>query len=511
MTRFDSVVVGAGAAGSVIAGRISEDLDRSVLLLEAGHTPGLSSGFPEALLDGAQVPGARPAGNHHWSYDVQLTNARSYNVFRGRVLGGSTTTNGGYFMRARLEDFAAWSRAGNPAWAYERVLPFLRGLETDRDYGETEIHGGSGPVPVRRPSLSGYSAMAFAAACAELGYPNEQDKNAQGPAGFGQVPLNIADGVRWNTGLAYVMPALSRPNLTVVGQTTVQRIRFRGGRAVGLDIHARGRVTMIESDQIVLCAGAFESPHLLMRSGVGPAHELRRVGIPVIRDLPGVGRRFNDHPQVVLEWSPARDLGREADGWISGCLNFRSADGPVSGDLQILQSNVPMSVLTGHAVQDLALPLLISVNWPTPTGSLRLVSADPQAPLAIKYHYLSTAADRARMRHAVRTAFDVLSTKAFDAVGTGPRDLDRRTVGDNQLLNQWIQERLGTTLHACGTAPMGPGENRDAVVDQFGSVHGIEGLRVADTSILPAAPLRGPASTAVLIGEVISHAIRATG
>jgi predicted dehydrogenase (TIGR03970 family) len=507
--RFDLVVVGGGGSGSVVASRVSENPDLAVLLLEAGDTPRSSLAFPQALLDGAQVPGARPAVGHHWSYDVQLTSEKSYSVFRGRVLGGSTATNGGYFMRARLEDFVSWSQAGNPAWAYDRVLPFLRRLETDRDYGLNEIHGGSGPVPVCRPSMTGARAAAFADACAELGYPYEPDKNKQGPASFGPVPLNIADGVRWNTGLAYVVPAIARPNLTVAGGCTVERIRFRGTRAVGLDIRSEGKFSTIAADEIVLSAGAFESPRLLMRSGVGPAGDLRAVGLPVVHDIPGVGRTFNDHPQVILEWTPNRDLGEAAESWISGCLNFKSAGGPNSGDLQILQSNVAMSVLTGHQVasSDGALPLLISVNSPFPTGSVRLKSRDPQAPLDIQYRYLSTAADSARIREAVRTAIGLLSTKAFTAVANGPRDLDPRTARDDRVLDQWILERLGTTLHACGTAPMGPINNPDAVVDQFGRVHGIDGLRIADTSILPAAPLRGPAATAVLIGEIVADSL----
>ncbi|MEP6559961.1 MAG: mycofactocin system GMC family oxidoreductase MftG [Nakamurella sp.] len=509
MSRFDVVVVGAGAGGSVVAGRLSEDPARSVLLLEAGETPRSTSAFPPALLDGARVPGAQPALGHHWEYPVQLTAERAYSVFRGRVLGGSTTTNGGYFIRARLEDFGSWSQAGNPAWAYDRVLPFMRALERDLDYGSTDIHGDSGPVPVRRPAMTGSAAATFADACVELGHRFEPDMNAQGAAGFGALPLNIADGVRWNTGLAYVLPALHRPNLTVIGGCTVRRIRFRGTRAVGLDVRLDGTDSALEADEIVLCAGAFESPHVLMRSGIGPAGALRDLAVPVVFDLPAVGRRFNDHPQVVVEWMPKAGRG-DVSSWISGCVNFASTGGPVSGDLQILQANVSMGVLTGHppARSAAALPLLVSVNSPMPTGSLRMLSADPDTPLDIRYGYLSTPADSTRLRDAVRGAFDLLCTKAFAAAGNGPVDLDRRVVRDDELLDRWIRERLGTTLHACGTAPMAPAADPDAAVDQFGRVHGLERLRVADTSILPAAPLRGPAATAVLIGEVVADALR---
>lgn len=451
-----------------------------------------------------------PRRGHHWSYPARLTGDRSTTVLRGRVLGGSTATNGGYFVRARVEDFAAWSQSGNPAWAYQNVLPFLRALENDLDYGPTDVHGGSGPVPVQRPALTGRTTSAFAAAADELGFPFEPDKNDQGTPGFGPVPRNVKDGVRWNSGLAYVLPALTRPNLTVLGGCTVPRIRFLGTRAVGVDIHVDGSDSTVAADTVVLCAGAFETPGLLLRSGIGPADDLRRLGIPVVGDLPGVGRRFSDHPQVVLEWTPTDYLDRGSDSWISACLNFRSADGPASGDLQILPSNVPLSVLTGHppVTSELTLPLLISALTPTPSGSLRLVSTDPRTALDISYGYLSTAGDRERLRQAVRTALALVSTRAFGPVRGGPTDLDDRTAADDRSLDRWIRERLGTSLHASGSAPMGSADDPATVVDQFGRVHGISGLRIADTSILPAAPLRGPAATAVLIGEVIAHSLR---
>jgi predicted dehydrogenase (TIGR03970 family) len=506
--RYDVVVVGAGAGGSVVAARLSEDPTRSVLLLEAGEAPRTREQFPSDLLDAAAVPGANPTPGQHWPYPVQLTGDQAATIFRGRFLGGCSATNGGYFIRARLEDFADWAAAGNPAWAYEHALPFLRAMENDLDYGNSDLHGGSGPVPVQRPPLTGPTAEVFAQAADELGFGPEPDKNAQGAPGFGPVPRNVTDGVRWNAALAYVLPVLRRANLTVRGGATVRRVRFRGSRAVGVDVRCDGLESTVAADTVVLAAGGLETPHLLTLSGIGPADRLRGLGIPVVADL-AVGRRFSDHPQVVLEWTPRAYRGRGDASWISGCLNLRSSDGPAGGDLQILPANVPMSVLTGRpAAATPALPLLISAMSPAPTGTVRLVSADPDVPMDVRYGYLTTAAGRAALRDAVRVAGELVSTAAVGRVSAGPPDLPARVAADDIALDRWIRDRLGTSLHTCGTTPMGSPDDPDTVVDQFGRVHGIDGLRVADTSIQPAVPRRGPANTAVLVGEVVAGALR---
>lgn len=476
MQRFDVVVVGGGSAGCVLAARLSERPGRRVLLLEAGPVHA-----PDEARDVTSLAAADPRHPLNWAYPTELARGVPGVIPRGRLLGGSGAINGAYFVRPTPADLDGW---GIPGWGYADLLPFHVRSEHDLDLGAAPGHGDRGPIPVRRPAgaLLSPTTEPFLRAARRLGHPDEPDKNSGGPPGAGPIPSNAVNGVRISAALGYVAPARARPNLVVRGGTTVQAVLLDGDRAVGVRVRDRAGPGDIEAGEVVLAAGAIGSPHLLALSGIGPADQLRAAGITVRHDLP-VGHGFSDHPAVFLPFRPHATAPPHPHAVTAQVALHLDSGADPAGDVELLLFGRPFDPAGD-------LHVMCALQAPASRGAITTISADPAVPPRIEHRYLRTEADRRRLRHAVRTAADLLRA------GLGTRtDPGGDVLGTDVALDGWIKAHLTTSSHLCATAAIGP------VVGPDLRVHGVAGLRVADTSVFPVVPRRGPAAAAIALGE----------
>ena len=483
----DVAIVGGGAAGCVLAARLSERDGLRVLLLEAGPDYPDPTALPPDLRTGW-----RSSGSHDWGYKDEETGGP---VARARLVGGCSATNGTIALRGAAADYDGWARLGNPGWSFAEVLPDFRRLESDQDFAD-DWHGQHGPLPIRRyepKELTPANAAAYEALRA-AGFAEVPDLNRPGAAGVGPVPVNTVGGQRMSAALTYLQPARPRPNLRVLPDAHADRVLIEGGRAAGVRL-ADGRT--VRARRVVLAAGAYGSPAVLLRSGIGPAQDLAVLGLPARSHLPGVGANLQEHPGISVLWPAASKF---PDGPRFQVVATRTASGG-SEEAPWLQ-HVPA-----------ATPELFWVSAallrPRSRGRVRLASLDPLAPPRIRVNLLGDPADLAAMLEAVRSARRVGRQRPLRELAGGPERWAGAGIEDDAELAEAVRGAVWTYHHACGTCAMGPDPEQGAVVDAQGAVYGVSGLWVADASVMPVIPSGNTHVPTLMIAEHLAPAIAA--
>lgn len=500
---FDVIVVGAGSSGAVIAARASEDPRRSVLLVEAGPDyPDLAQ-LPFDLVNSHN----NSYTAHDWGLSYQPTAAgRSAPFPRGRVTGGSSAVNTTIALRGMPEDYDGWAAAGNPEWAWERVLPAFRRLERDLDFGDRPYHGDAGPITVRRYTWDELTPVhrAWLETAGELGYPRCEDANDPAGWGAGPHPMNKIGRLRVSTAVGYLAPARARPNLRILPNTLGRRVLFEAGRAAGVEVERGGAVETIRGRLVVLAAGAIHSPAILIRSGIGPAEELARLGIEPVRAAP-VGMRLSDHPALAVVAAVRDPAILDPDQPIvQTILRYTAPDSPHRNDLQV--EAFSFSPRGAGPLQAFAVAAVLEqVNG---TGTLRLPSADPHAAPVIENRFCEDPEDRRRLTACFRDALRFVTAGPLAALVDRVIFPDPARELSDEAIGALLLKLAASGYHPCATAPMGPPSDPYAVVDQYGRAYGVEGLAVADASIMPTVPRANTNLTSIMIGEMVGEWLR---
>jgi choline dehydrogenase len=515
--KYDVVIVGGGAAGCVLASRLAEDAQTSVLLLEAGPDYPDPANLPDDIKFGHTRFAEALDSKHNWALRGTITEEQGeIHVAQGKVIGGGSSINGQAMQRGFPEDFDSWAALGNDQWSYEKVVPYFRKSERDLDIQDNYCHGSDGPIPVRRRQTGPWPAIqqAFHAACLQAGFGTTNDKNGLHPAGLGVTPSNNLDGVRVSTAMGHLNRVRHHLNLTVRGGVFVRRIVIRDGRAVGVEAESGGKVFQVEADRVVLSAGAIRSPQLLMLSGIGPEEHLRQFGIPAVCHLPGVGQNLMNHlsAQVTFKVKDGISLIAHRDA-AHFALHYTAPGSSAVNDMVLRstpvvderQEHVPgvrTKYLTGDVPPERAARISCTLGLPDGSGYVRLASADPGAQPSFNYCYLQHPNDIRRVREGVRMAVRLLESDAYKDVVDYRIQPTNDILANDDALDRWIRQTVGTARHVSGTCKMGPDADPMAVVDQYCRVKGLQGLWVADASVMPRVPRSGGAhATVIMIGE----------
>jgi len=504
MKAFDYVIVGAGSAGCVLANRLSADPAVQVLLIEAGgrdssmmvHMP---AGIPALL--GKPNP-------YNWYLETEgqlhLNNRRLYWP-RGRGWGGSSSINGMIYIRGHARDYDRWRQLGLEGWSFADVLPYFKRAEANENGGD-DFHGGDGPLHVSNPRSANPLFRAFIRAGLEAGHPATDDFNGAKQEGFGPYQLTIRDGRRWSAASAYLRPALKRPNLAIESNAHVTRLMFEGARVVGVEYAQKKQTVQVRAiRETILSGGTVHTPQLLMLSGIGEGEVLRRFGIPVRADLPGVGKNLQDHLDCSIQYESTQPITlysqvNPLNAARTGLQYLLFGKGLATG--QGLEAGAFLKSRPDLETPDLQLHFIAALMFdhtrkkadrhgfmahvcqlrPESRGYISIKSVDPFAAPVIQPCYLAAEEDRRALREGVKFARDVFAQASFDAF-RGPELMPGAHIRSDEQIDLFIRRTAETIYHPVGTARMG--SDMDSVVDPKLQVHGIEALRVVDASVMP--------------------------
>ncbi|MVW74520.1 choline dehydrogenase [Pseudomonas xionganensis] len=526
-SQFDYIIIGAGSAGCVLANRLSEDGQHQVLLLETG-------GSDKSIF--IQMPTALSIPMNTRKYAWQFTSDpepyldnRQMHCPRGKVLGGSSSINGMVYVRGHAGDFDEWQALGAEDWGYAHCLPYFRKAETWA-FGGDAYRGDTGPLAVNNGNnMQNPLYRAFIDAGVQAGYPATADYNGMQQEGFGAMHMTVKNGRRWSTANAYLRPAMQRDNLTVVTHALVERILLDGQRAVGVRYSRKGQTQEVRCRaEVILSAGPIGSPHLLQLSGIGRPEVLQAAGIEVQHALPGVGENLQDHLEFYFQYRCQQPitLNGKLDWWnklligtrwilkkdglgatnhFESCGFIRSKAGVPWPDLQYHFLPAAMRYDGKEAFDGHGFQLHIGHNKPKSRGFVRVRSADPAEAPQIRFNYLQHEDDREGFRACVRLTREIIAQPAMDPY-RGEEIQPGRGVQSDEEIDRFVRQAVESAYHPCGSCRMG--EDELAVVDSQTRVHGLEGLRVVDSSIFPSIPNGNLNAPTIMLAEHAADLIR---